>query len=264
MAGRPLMKKHLRPWVHLALALLTTMVSVLVFGQAEQTPAQATVAPGVPRLVKFGGVLKDASGNLLTNTVGITFAIYSEQTGGAPLWQETQNVQFSQGRYTVFLGESTSAGIPPELFASGQPRWLGVRPQLSGEEEQPRVLLASVPYALKAVDADTLGGLPASAFIQANGSNPSSIVVAPGTTASSSKRGVLPPSSTVTTSGGTIGTIAEFDTSTDIKSSPIVDSSGVIGIKNLESIRFADQFAGADCGAKIQAADTALGTSQGE
>src|SRR5580692_12381466 len=129
------MKKHLRPWVHLALAVLTTMFSVLAFGQAAQTPAQPTVAPGVPCLVKFGGVLKDASGNLLTNTVGITFAIYSEQTGGAPLWQETQNVQFSQGRYTVFLGDSTSAGIPAELFASGQPRWLGVRPQLSGEEE---------------------------------------------------------------------------------------------------------------------------------
>jgi hypothetical protein len=258
------MKKHLRPWVHLALALLTTMVSVLVFGQAEQTPAQATVAPGVPRLVKFGGVLKDASGNLLTNTVGITFAIYSEQTGGAPLWQETQNVQFSQGRYTVFLGDSKSTGIPAELFASGQPRWLGVKPLLPGEEEQPRVLLASVPYALKAVDADTLGGLPASAFIQANGGNSANVVIAPATTAGSSKHGVLPPSSTVTTSGGTVGTIAEFDTSTDIKSSPIVDSSGVIGIKNLESIRFADQFLGSDCGAKINAADAALGTSQGE
>jgi hypothetical protein len=68
-----------------------------------------------------------------------------------PLWQETQNVQFTQGRYTVFLGDSKSTGIPAELFASGQPRWLGVKP-LPGEEEQPRVLLASVPYALKAVD----------------------------------------------------------------------------------------------------------------
>jgi hypothetical protein len=73
------------------------------------------------------------------------FSIYSEQTGGVPLWQETQNVQFAQGRYAVFLGESTSAGIPAELFASGQPRWLGVKPLLPGEEEQPRVLLASVP-----------------------------------------------------------------------------------------------------------------------
>jgi hypothetical protein len=229
------MKKHLRPWVHLALAVLTTMFSVLAFGQAAQTPAQPTVAPGVPRLVKFGGVLKDASGNLLTNTVGITFAIYSEQTGGAPLWQETQNVQFTQGRYTVFLGESTSAGIPPELFASGQPRWLGVRPQLSGEEEQPRVLLASVPYALKAVDADTLGGLPASAFLQANAGNVTSIVEAPTTAAGSGTGGVKRPSSSnVTTSGGTVGHIPYFTTSTDIENSAIFQSgtgtSAKIGI----------------------------------
>jgi hypothetical protein len=231
------MKKHLRPWVHLTLAVLPMMVSVLAFGQASQIPTQPAVAPGVPRLVKFGGVLKDASGNLLTNTVGITFAIYSEQTGGAPLWQETQNVQFSQGRYTVFLGDSTSAGIPAELFASGQPRWLGVRPQLPGEEEQPRVLLASVPYALKAVDADTLGGLPPSAFLQANGGNSSSVVVAPGNEANSGKRGVKTPSSAVTTSGGTSGTIPVFsgsNPSTDIENSAIFQSgtgvSAMLGI----------------------------------
>jgi hypothetical protein len=37
-------------------------------------------------------------------------------------------------------------------------------------------------------------------------------------------------SSTVTTSGGAVGTIPEFHTSTDIENSPIVDSSGNIGI----------------------------------
>ena len=33
--------------------------------------------------------------------------------------------------------------------------------------DAPRVLLVSVPYALKAVDADTLGGKPASAYLMA-------------------------------------------------------------------------------------------------
>lgn len=147
----------------LTLGLTSTIISTASFAQAQQTLTQAAAAPGVPRLVKFSGLLKDASGNMLADTVGVMFAIYGEQTGGVPLWQETQNVQFARGRYTVFLGETTSTGIPAELFASGQPRWLGVRAILPGEEEQPRVLMASVPYALKAVDADTLGGLPASA-----------------------------------------------------------------------------------------------------
>jgi hypothetical protein len=39
--------------------------------------------------------------------------------------------------------------------------------RINGGEEQPRVLLLSVPYALKAADAETLGGKPASAFLQA-------------------------------------------------------------------------------------------------
>ncbi len=159
----------IRPFltVQLTLTLILTALSAFAFGQSAERPAEPNLAPGVPRLVKFRGQLADASGSLLTNTVGIMFAIYSEQTGGVPLWQETQNVEFSQGRYTVLLGNSTSGGIPAELFASGQSQWLGVKALLPGEEEQPRVLLASVPYALKAVDADTLGGVPASSYLRA-------------------------------------------------------------------------------------------------
>src|SRR5580704_18670473 len=102
-------KRFLVP-LQLLLTLFSVMISVFASGQTQQAPTQASVAPGVPRLVKFSGVLKDASGNLLTNTVGLTFAIYSEQTGGVPLWQETQNIQFSQGRYTALLGESRITG----------------------------------------------------------------------------------------------------------------------------------------------------------
>jgi hypothetical protein len=51
------------------------------------------------------------------------------------------------------------------LFTSGQPRWLGI--QVEQKPELPRVLLVSVPYAMKAADADTLGGRPASAYMVA-------------------------------------------------------------------------------------------------
>lgn len=119
--------------------------------------------PTVPRLVKFSGALASANGRPLTGTVGVTFALYENQEGGAPLWMETQNVQAdSTGHYTATLGSTRNEGIPADVFASGQGRWLGVEPQ--GELERPRVLMTSVPYALKAVDAETLGGLPASAF----------------------------------------------------------------------------------------------------
>ena len=57
--------------------------------------------------------------------------------------------------------------MPLDLFTLGKARWLGVTPQLPAVGEQPRVLLVGVPYALKAADAETLAGLPASAFVQA-------------------------------------------------------------------------------------------------
>ena len=122
----------------------------------------AVTAAAVPRLVNFSGTLTGASGQPLAGVVGVTFSLYDAQEGGAPVWMETQNVQTSSdGRYSVLLGATRNEGIPAETFASGQ-RWLGVA--VAGEPERPRVLMTSVPYSLKAVDAETLGGLPASAF----------------------------------------------------------------------------------------------------
>jgi hypothetical protein len=127
-------------------------------------PASGTV---VPRLVQFSDTLADATGKPTTGNIAITFSLYALQDGGTPLWSETQTIALdSQGHYTAFLGAASPDGLPLDLFASGAARWLGVAPALPGIGEQPRVLLVGVPYALKAADADTLGGLPASAFVQ--------------------------------------------------------------------------------------------------
>ncbi|MFB3815014.1 MAG: hypothetical protein ACE14L_12975, partial [Terriglobales bacterium] len=109
----------------------------------------STAAQTVPLLVKFRGILQSAEG-----TTGVTFALYKNENGGAPLWLETQNVVVdANGQYTVFLGAANGRGLPLDLFASNEARWLGVQPE--GQPEQPRVLLVSVPYALKAADAET-------------------------------------------------------------------------------------------------------------
>jgi len=144
-----------------------------LFGQ--QTIPSAAV---VPQLVNFSGRAMDGKGNLITGISGITFSIYKEQFDGAPLWSETQNVTAdAKGNYTVQLGAANAQGLPLDLFTSGEARWLGVR--VNGGEEQPRVLLLSVPYALKAADAQTLGGLPASAFALASAPNANSSTTAP-------------------------------------------------------------------------------------
>jgi len=134
------------------------------------SPAQPTVATAtngvVPPLVNVSGALTDLNGKPLTGVVSVIFCLYKDQQGGSPVWLETQNVHpDSRGHYTALLGLTSSDGLPTSIFASGEEHWLGV--QVQGEGEQPRVLLVSAPYALKAGDAETLGGFPPSAFVLA-------------------------------------------------------------------------------------------------
>ena len=186
--------------------------------------------PAVPRVTYFNGVITNAAGEPRTGTVGITFSLYEEQQGGAPLWSETQNVALDgAGRYTVLLGSATAAGLPLDLFASGKARWLGVAPQVAGLSEPPRILLVGVPYALKAADADTLGGLPASAFLSAAAVPPAGI--------STSRADTVADASPDTacskiTSDGTAAAnqIALFSSACNIEPSTIVESGGKVGI----------------------------------
>jgi trimeric autotransporter adhesin len=148
----------------------------VVASSLSARPQVTSAAAVVPHLVSYSGRAADPQGKPVVGIAGITFSIYKEQYEGAPLWSETQNVTAdAKGNYSVQLGSASSQGLPLDLFTSGEARWLGVR--INSGEEQPRVLLLSVPYALKAADAQTLGGLPASAFALAQPQNASSTAV---------------------------------------------------------------------------------------
>jgi hypothetical protein len=187
---------------------------VALMAASTLTYAQtAEVNSVVPNVVNYNGTLTDASGKPLTGISGVTFSLYKDSEAGAPLWMETQNLQpDSRGHFSAKLGSASGHGLPADLFASGEARWLGVRPQ--GQEEQPRVLLLSVPYALKALDAETLGGKPASAFL----------------TAPSANSGVSTPATNVTGSG-TKDFIPMWTGKTKLGNSKVFQStSGQIGI----------------------------------
>jgi hypothetical protein len=206
--------------------------------------------------MKVNGALKDAAGQPRTGVVGVTFSIYRESSGGAPLWQEIQNVQLDQeGHYEVLLGAAKIEGVPLELFTSKEPRWLGVQAQSPGEEEQPRALLVSAPYALKAADAETLGGLPPSAFVRVapsgsgqntTGSNSNLVIPAPQTIEMAPQGMVFGPVPTknVTTSGGAASTIPMFSGSSSIINSQITDTLGMVSLRNLSNMLFAERFPG--------------------
>src|SRR5208282_5749310 len=61
------------------------------------------------------------------------------------------------------LGATSSKGLPQTVFAGGAARWLGV--SVDRSQEQERVLLSSVPYAMKSADAESLAGHAASDFV---------------------------------------------------------------------------------------------------
>ena len=193
----------------------------------------------VPNLINFSGTLTDLNGNPLHGVVGVTFLLYKEQTSVAPLWLETQNVQADDsGHYTVMLGATKSGGLPTNLFASGEARWLGV--QAEGQAEQPKILLLSVPYALKAGDAQTLGGLPASAFIQSKTqtAGPLDRPTAPSAAGSSAKN--APPANPSVTGVGAAGFVPVWDSTSDIVNSILFQKTSQIGVNTASPLATLD------------------------
>jgi hypothetical protein len=169
----------------LVLAALPGHLTAQQNNAAVSSSAASLASSTVPQIIQFSGTL-GGSASVPSGTVSITFTLYENEQGGTALWSETDNVQVDgQGHYTALLGSASPEGLPMNLFATVQANWLAVQPLLEGFGEQPRVLLVSAPYALKAGDAETIGGLPPSAFARAT----------PGTSSSSGASGSAPSGS---------------------------------------------------------------------
>jgi len=233
-----------------------SVVVLLSATVAAQSPCVDTHdnCSSVPRFIRFTGSLVDSAGQPRTGVIGVTFSIYGQPLDGTPLWQEVQNVSLGpQGRYSVILGLTTTDGLPLEIFNSPGPLWLGVWPQLEGEKEQSRVILVSVPYALKAADADTLQGLPASAFARASSatstqSSATSVIsgvnAVPSVMTNSNPSASPTQASPVTTTGSVLNSVPKFSSATSVVSSQISEVNGAVGMQNLANILFADRFPG--------------------
>ena len=215
-------------------ARITATLLCLYCSVVNAQQPQPTAA--VPKLVRFSGSFRPANGLPAqppgASVEGVTLAVYRDQTGGEALWSELQNVVVdADGHYSVLMGATRSEGMPIELFASGEPRWLGAQFNRPGDVEQPRLLLVSVPYALKASDAETLGGRPASAYLLAEapagasgGLDRSSVSLAAATTPGKSAKATTPVNS------GIPNYIAMFANSTDVGNSVMYQANGAIGI----------------------------------
>jgi hypothetical protein len=154
--------------------LLCAAGAAMVFGQDVQAQTEATpvstgptAAAPMPRVVRYTGTADATPGQ----TLALKFSLYENQAGGDAVWSEVQQVTPGDaGKYSVLLGAATENGLPQNVFSSAQAKWLGVT--VGDGQEQPRTILVATPYSLKASDAETLGGHPASDFALKNALSP--------------------------------------------------------------------------------------------
>jgi hypothetical protein len=160
----------LEGFVHQRIGIALSLTVALLGCEAWSTHAPASrvstpaaghqVTPAVQdpdpfRILMLRRVLKDREGERLTGAIEVRFALYEQDEGGTPLWQERQTIQLDRrGHFTAAVGSTTSGGIPAELFGTGKTLWLGHQVLQPGELEQARTRVQRTAEGLRA-------GLPA-------------------------------------------------------------------------------------------------------
>src|SRR5262249_28106101 len=110
---------------------------------------QGAARAEVPGTLTHQGRLYDEAGAPVNATKNLKFAIYANANDAAPLWDESIDVTFEDGYFSVSLGAGTP--FDKDLF-DGSERYLGIT--IDGDAEMtPRASIASVPYALVAGNA---------------------------------------------------------------------------------------------------------------
>ena len=107
----------------------------------------------IPKLINYQAKLTDADGVALNGDYDITFRIYDGETGGTPLWTENHpTVTVTNGLFDVQLGTTEDLDLS---FADTY--WVEI--EIEGTTLSPREMLSTVPYAFRALVAESAGGV---------------------------------------------------------------------------------------------------------
>ncbi|EKD56199.1 MAG: procollagen, type XI, alpha [uncultured bacterium] len=115
-------------------------------------------AQAISNKLNYQGRLLDLSGNAVSKTLSVRFAIYDAETGGSTLWTETKNITVNNGYFSTVLGDTTTLSLD---FSSSD-YYLGIKFG-SDSEMSPRKYIGATPFA---INTSKLSG--ASAGIGAN------------------------------------------------------------------------------------------------
>lgn len=156
----------------LTILLSATMIALGGAQLASAAPMPSSIS-SMPGQVNYQGLLQDPnSGTPYTNGLyDIEFRLYTQQTGGSPIWGGSYSTYVKDGYFNVMLGDSATALSsnapkygPTELWkamwytGSNAKLYLGVTPRQnyrhqtlsSATEIAPRQTLLCAPYAFRA------------------------------------------------------------------------------------------------------------------
>jgi hypothetical protein len=102
----------------------------------------------VPDTVAFSGRLADADGPV-DGTVSVSFRLFDAPSNGSALWNETHETFAEKGLVLVELGSDNA--FDATVF-DGSDRFLEI--EINGETLSPRSRVGSVPYSMRAAEAD--------------------------------------------------------------------------------------------------------------
>ena len=117
--------------------------------------AVPVAASAVPLQIAHQGELADGAGPV-TDSVEVTFELFSAEAGGTAVWSEVRDVDVVEGHYAVLLGSSAQSDPIEDVLLQEPDLYLQLT--IDGAPLLPRQQVGSTPYAIAAHTAENLSG----------------------------------------------------------------------------------------------------------
>src|SRR5450755_3928657 len=130
---------------------VAAVVTALTCAGLAYAPSASAAATPYDNLTQQGRLLDQTGAPIDGVQLTFTFTLYDALTSGNVLWTENQSITPDKGYFSAQLGETTA--LPAAAFDGTKVLFLGIKIG-TDTEMAPRQAVTSVPFALRAREAD--------------------------------------------------------------------------------------------------------------